>query len=251
MGGRLRLRRARPEATGGLGAPSFGSAARWRHSGKMARLLALLVLLGGLACLCPRTDAKLVLPAIPPRGLNSFDIQYARRNPNSTAPIWNESEFRKLATALASQLLPAGFDTIVIDGGWAGDTIDAHGRPNPNVAQWPSAAGGRGFRPLADWTHSLGLKFGVWTLRGVLPAAVSAKLPVLGAKPPATLDEVAQVCTSTQDRWCNCTWDRQGAGLNPTHPAAQSFYNSVVDLYASWGVSVCVCVCVCDRRVPT
>ena len=33
------------------------------------------------------------------------------------------------------------------------------------------------------------------------------------------------------------TWDKQGAGLDPTHPAAQSFYNSQVDLYASWGVS--------------
>jgi alpha-galactosidase len=147
--------------------------------------------------------AKLVLPDIPPRGMNSFDIQFARRTPNSTVPVWNETEFRKLATALASQLLPVGYDTIVIDGGWAGDTIDEHGRPTPDLDMWPSARGGKGFKPLADWTHALGLKFGVWTLRGVLPAAVQAKLPVLGADPPATLDEVAQVCTSQHDRWCN------------------------------------------------
>lgn len=37
------------------------------------------------------------------------------------------------------------------------------------------------------------------------------------------------------------TWDKQGAGLDPTHPAAQSFYNSQVDLYASWGVSTRRC----------
>ena len=81
-------------------------------------------------------DAKLVRPAIPPRGMNSFDIQFARRDPNTTVPVWNESEFRRLATAMASQLLPAGFDTIVIDGGWAGDTIDGHGRPTPDVRMW-------------------------------------------------------------------------------------------------------------------
>ena len=115
----------------------------------------------------------------------------------------------------------------------------------------PSAAGGRGFKPLADWTHALGLKFGVWTLRGVLPAAVAAKLPILGADPPATLDEVAQVCTSPHDRWCNCTWDSQGAGLNPAHPAAQSFYNSQVDLYAGWGVDLIKWDCMFEGPRPT
>ena len=190
-----------------------------------------------LLVLCSEVSAKLVLPTRPPRGVNSFDIQFDRRS-NSSVPVWNETEFRRLAKGMVEQLLPFGYDTIVIDGGWSGSTVDVHGRPNPDVAMWPSAAGGNGFKPLADWTHSLGLKFGVWTLRGVLPAAVRAKLPVLGAHPPATLDQVAQVCTSAHDRWCNCTWDKQGVGLNPQHPAAQSFYNSLVMLYASWGVDL-------------
>ena len=114
--------------------------------------------------------------------MNSFDIQSEKKfQPEKSAPVWNETEFRTLATAMASQLLPVGYDIIVIDGGWAGTTIDGHGRPTPNVEQWPSAAGGKGFKPLADWTHSLGLKFGIWTLRGVLPDAVASKLPVLGS----------------------------------------------------------------------
>eukprot|EP01047_Picozoa_sp_COSAG01_P054389 COSAG01_NODE_5939_length_3941_cov_35.353462_1_plen_211_part_00 len=110
--------------------------------------------------LLPRSSARLVRPRTPPRGMNSFDIQYDRRR-NSSIPVWNEAEFRTLATAMATQLLPAGYDTIVIDGGWAGSTIDAHGRPAPDLWRWPSSRGGLGFKPLADWTHSLGLKFGV------------------------------------------------------------------------------------------
>ena len=77
--------------------------------------VALLSLLaGGLA----PAGAKLVHPRTPPRGVNSFDIQYDRRA-NSSVPVWNETEFRALARAMAAQLLPAGYDTIVIDGGWA------------------------------------------------------------------------------------------------------------------------------------
>ena len=51
--------------------------------------------------------AVLVLPKIPPRGFNSFDLQYDRRS-NPSIGIWNESYFRRIAPAMARQLLPAG-----------------------------------------------------------------------------------------------------------------------------------------------
>ena len=65
--------------------------------------------------------------SVPPRGMNSFDIQYARRSPNSTVPVWNETEFRKLATALASPSahgLRHNCDRRRL----GSDTIDEHGR---------------------------------------------------------------------------------------------------------------------------
>ena len=66
-----------------------------------------------------------------------------------------------------SGLLAKGFDTIVIDGGWSecGATAtgcDGFGRSLPNPDVWPSSAGGKGFGPLADFVHGLGLKLGVW-----------------------------------------------------------------------------------------
>ena len=63
----------------------------------MRRLAALL---GLASLLLLRADAKLVHPTIPPRGMNSFDIQFARRYPNATVPVWNETEFRRLANTL-------------------------------------------------------------------------------------------------------------------------------------------------------
>ena len=52
---------------------------------------------------------------------------------------------------------------------------------------WPSAASSSSsssppsFKPLADFAHGLGLKFGVWTLRGASPDAVARDLPVKGS----------------------------------------------------------------------
>ena len=159
-----------------------------------------------LACvtIVAQCSARLVLPSSPPMGFNSFDIQYDRRA-NPQVPIWNETLFRQIAPAMATQLLPHGYDTIVIDGGWSAGYVDENGRPTPNPGQWPSAAEGVGFKALADWTHSLGLKFGVWSLRGVLPYAVQHKLAVKGSNPPTTIDQIIyQTCDSTKSslpRW--------------------------------------------------
>jgi len=47
--------------------------------------------------------------------------------------------------------------------------MDAYGRLIPAENRFPSAAGGAGFKPLADYVHSLGLKFGIHIMRGMSP----------------------------------------------------------------------------------
>ena len=39
--------------------------------------------------------------------------------------------------------------------------MDEYSRLQPDIERFPSADGGRGFKPLADYIHSLGLKFGI------------------------------------------------------------------------------------------
>eukprot|EP00038_Savillea_parva_P010266 m.189068 g.189068 ORF g.189068 m.189068 type:complete len:501 (-) comp17627_c0_seq1:3654-5156(-) len=197
------------------------------------------------AFLSPCT-AKLVNPAYPPRGWNSFDLEFDRRY-NTSIPVWNETAFRQAATAMANQLLPHGYDLIVIDGGWSSST-DGYGRAVPNTTMWPSAAvpggGPPSFKPLADFAHNLGLRFGVWTLRGVAPSAVEKQLPVYGASPPTTIDKIAYGPNGTacpegpESVWCTCSWDPNGVGLDASKPGTRAYYDSVVSLYAEWGVDL-------------
>ena len=39
--------------------------------------------------------------------------------------------------------------------------MDEYGRLVPAENRFPSSAGGKGFKPIADYVHSLGLKFGI------------------------------------------------------------------------------------------
>ena len=66
--------------------------------------------------------------ASPPRGFNSWDAY---------GQSLNESAALEIAQTMVEILLPHGYETLVIDGGWSdaynhdecGDCVDAYGRP--------------------------------------------------------------------------------------------------------------------------
>lgn len=45
--------------------------------------------------------------------------------------------------------------------------MDEYSRLLPDVDRFPSSRDGRGFGPLADYVHGLGLKFGIHIMRGI------------------------------------------------------------------------------------
>ena len=59
--------------------------------------------------------------------------------------------------------------------------MDEYGRLLPAVNRFPSSSGGKGFKPLADYVHSKGLKFGIHIMRGIPKLAVEKNSPVLGS----------------------------------------------------------------------
>jgi hypothetical protein len=170
---------------------------------------------------------------LPPRGWNSYDCYGC---------AITEADFRANAIALAAKLLPHGYDYACIDGLWYYDDLtatdlaafskqapclDAHGRPIPSIVRFPSAACGAGFKPLADFAHGLGLKFGIHLMRGIPRVAVEQRLPIAGSKVRA--DDVA-------DTTSRCAWENTMYGVDMIRPGAQAWYDSLLALYAGWGV---------------
>lgn len=167
----------------------------------------------------------------PPMGWNSWDCY---------GPTVKEHEVKANADYMAKFLRQSGWEYIVVDIRWfvENDTaggynhtdpqyvIDEYGRYLPAVNRFPSAADGKGFKPLADYIHSRGLKFGIHIMRGVPRIAVEKKLPVKGTS--YTADQIY----STE---LLCPWLSDNYTI-ADKPGAQEYYNSIIDLYASWGV---------------
>lgn len=170
--------------------------------------------------------------ATPPMGWNSWDCY---------GPTVTESEVKANADYMASHLKKYGWEYVVVDIRWyvANDkshgynetdpeyNIDAYGRFIPAVNRFPSAAGGKGFKPLADYLHSKGLKFGIHIMRGIPVIAVQRGLPIKGSKATAK-----DIYTSDDQ----CKWLHDMYTIVPGKEGAQEYYNSIFELYASWGL---------------
>ena len=167
----------------------------------------------------------------PPMGWNSWDI---------FGTTVTEEQVREQADAMAEHLLPAGYDVLTVDIQWyepnarghiyrpgAKLTMDRYGRLTPAVNRFPSAADGAGFKPLADYVHSKGLRFGIHIMRGIPRQAVDRDTPVLGAN--ATATDIA-LSHST------CPWNPDMYGVDATSPGGQAYYDSLLAMYADWGV---------------
>jgi len=168
----------------------------------------------------------------PPMGWNSWDCY---------GPTVVEDEVKANADYMAANLKKFGWQYIVVDIRWyvANDksggynekdpvsNIDNYGRFMPAVNRFPSSANGSGFKPLGDYIHGKGLKFGIHMMRGVPVIAVKNNSPVLGS------DAKAGDIYSTDGQ---CTWLKDMYTIVSGKPGAQEYYNSVFKLYASWGL---------------
>ena len=166
-----------------------------------------------------------------PMGWNSWD---------SYGTTVREDEVKANADAMAAKLRAFGWQYLVVDIQWyeanaqahgyrpgATLTMDANGRLLPAPNRFPSAANGQGFKPLADYVHSKGLKFGIHILRGIPRQAVAENAPILGTNLGA--GDVA-------DRTSLCKWNTDMYGVDMAKPGAQAYYDSIVAQYAAWGV---------------
>nr|WP_319399054.1 NPCBM/NEW2 domain-containing protein [uncultured Carboxylicivirga sp.] len=169
----------------------------------------------------------------PPMGWNSWDC---------FGPSVVEDEVKANADYMAQYLKEAGWEYIIVDIRWYADNqttghynpydktdfvLDEYGRYMPSPKRFPSSVDGAGFKPLADYIHGLGLKFGIHIMRGVPKEAVFNKMPIAGT------DVTADQIYSTESE---CTWLQDNYTVVKGKKGSQEYYNSILDLYASWGV---------------
>ncbi|MBP5286145.1 MAG: glycoside hydrolase family 27 protein [Kiritimatiellae bacterium] len=174
----------------------------------------------------------------PPMGWNSWDCY---------GSLVDEEIFKKNADWQAEKLLDFGYEYCVVDIRWYVQnnvcgryneedpvfTLDEWGRYLPDPKRFPSSAGGAGFKPLADYAHERGLKFGIHIMRGVPKMASDKKLPVKGA--------AGVTCDMIHSGELECPWLRDNFTAVSSKAGAQEYYDSIIELYASWGVDFIKC----------
>lgn len=197
----------------------------------------------------PRETSHGLVAAKPPLGWNSFDAYDSRIN---------EAEFKANVDVMADKLRPHGWQYAVIDYIWFNPApgahpipnrrpghpdvrLDADGRPidrlsmdpwgrlTPAVERFPSAAQGKGFKPLADYVHGKGLKFGIHVMRGIPRQAYFDNTPILGST--HTAKDIAETFDT-------CSWNNNLFGIDAGKPGAQEYYDSLFELYAEWEIDL-------------
>lgn len=167
----------------------------------------------------------------PPMGWNSWDCYGASVT---------EQTVRANAEFMAKHLKKYGWEYIVVDIQWYEPTAESHeyhpftelcvdeySRVIPAENRFPSSAGGKGFAPLAEYVHSLGLKFGIHIMRGIPRQAVHQNLKIKGT------DKTARQIAKTSSI---CNWNTDMYGVDPAKEGAREYYDSIFELYAQWGV---------------
>ncbi len=184
---------------------------------------------------------------LPPMGWNSYDYY------DTTV---NEQQVKANADYMAAHLKKYGWEYIVVDIQWyahgagsqrsqyqyipfSGLEMDEYSRLLPDPERFPSSTGGAGFQPLADYIHSLGLKFGIHIMRGIPRIA-------------AHLHGKIKDCSLTADRIADpssiCGWNPDMYGVRNC-PEGQAYYDSLLELYASWGVDYIKCDDICNTNL--
>ncbi len=175
--------------------------------------------------------AKIALT--PPMGWNSY---------NCFGGNVTEAEVKANVDYMAQNLKQYGWEYIVVDFLWYCDDqnsaekfanrrphqyIDEFGRLIPSEKLHPSSAEGKGLKPLGDYIHAKGLKFGLHIMRGIPRQAIAGNTPVKNSTAKAA--EIANLPDT-------CVWYGGLTGVNMSKSGSQEYYNSLFEMYAEWGV---------------
>lgn len=177
----------------------------------------------------------------PPMGWNSWDCYYSS--------VTEKEVLQNAQYLVDNDLVRHGWEYVVIDIRWycnhpslgGGNynqqgtqdyVLDEYGRYLPSPSRFPSCMVGgtnQGFKALADKIHQMGLKFGIHIMRGVPKSVVGSSAYKLKGSEDTPWSQVYNGTSSP------CTWLKDNL-LVRNNQYGQLYYNSIMDLYADWGV---------------
>ena len=142
------------------------------------------------------------------------------------------------AQALAlhnSGLQKMGYQYVNLDDFWyqcpgpQGPNVDPYGRWLTDSSRFPGEGDSDGIKIVADYVHSLGMKFGTYVTPGISRQAVKRNTPIKG-----TTYTAAQIAEpSVKENNYNC---KGMVRIDYSKPGAHEYTNSWVDMLAAWGV---------------
>ena len=195
----------------------------YTHNLRAALLIALLA--GGTAHTAGAENNG--LERTPVLGWSSWS--FLRKNPTA-------NKMKAQALALHnSGLQKIGYEYLNLDDFWyqcpgpQGPNVDRYGRWITDSSRFPAQGDSDGMKVVADYIHSLGLKFGIYVTPGISKQAVSRNTPIKGTS--YTADQIAD--PSVAENNYNC---KGMVRIDYKKPGAQEYTNSWVDMLAAWGI---------------
>jgi hypothetical protein len=197
---------------------------KWTHTFTAALVILLLVGVDGLQNVRAENNG---LERTPVLGWSSWS--FIREHPTA-ANI--EAQARALQK---SGLQKIGYDYVNLDDRWyqcpgsQGPNVDPFGRWVTDSSTFPAHGDADGMKVVADYIHSLGMKFGIYLTPGISKQAVNKNTPIKGTQ--YTASQIAEPSIA-EDNY-NC---RGMVKINYSKPGAQEYINSWADMLAGWGV---------------
>lgn len=195
----------------------------WTHRWAVAVVM---VLLMGLAV--PNAGAEdNGLERTPVLGWSSWS--FLRKHPTA-------ENMKAQALALHnSGLQKLGYEYVNLDDFWyqcpgpQGPNVDAYGRWITDPSIFPPQGDTDGIKLVADYIHSLGMKFGIYVTPGISKQAVKKNTQIKGTS--YTAAQIAE--PAVKENNYNC---KGMVRIDYSKPGAQEFTNSWVDMLAAWDV---------------
>jgi len=196
---------------------------KWTYGSTAALVIAMLA--GGVLQNASAEDNG--LERTPVLGWSSWS--FLRKRPTA-------AQIKAQALALHnSGLQEIGYQYVNLDDFWyqcpgpQGPNVDPYGRWMTDSSRFPAQGDTDGIKVVADYIHSLGMKFGTYVTPGISRQAVSRNTPIKDTS--YTAAQIADA--SVEENNYNC---KGMVRINYNKPGAQEYTNSWVNMLAEWGV---------------